>query len=121
MTTDANQDEDFIASITPDVMRSLTTKGFFAALDDVLSPVDEAAAPVACRGDYENAKRILLGLGFDAVALDEILEVLMNRGGFCDCEILYNTAEASRLKAKYWRAQVNGGSSSLTHHGGNKK
>jgi hypothetical protein len=121
MTRDASPDEDFIASITADVMRSLTTKGFFDALDAVLSPVEESRAPVACRGDYENSKAILRGLGFDDAALDDIFAVLMDRGGFCDCEILYNAAESSRLKTKYWRARAGGGPPSSTHHGSKRE
>jgi hypothetical protein len=32
----------------------------------------------------------------------------MQQGGFCDCEILYNVAEQSRLKAEYWMAKAEG-------------
>ena len=30
----------------------------------------------------------------------------MARGGYCDCEILYNALDESRLKAEYWRARA---------------
>ena len=35
-----------------------------------------------------------------------MFHVLMARGGYCDCEILYNAVEESRLKAEYWRARA---------------
>ncbi len=120
MTHDASSDENFIASIASDVMRCLTSRGFFAALDDVLSPIDESRARIACEGDHKNSKTILLAHGFDESDFSDIFAVLTNRGGFCDCEILYNAVESSRLKAKYWRAQAASGSSPLRHQAGSK-
>jgi hypothetical protein len=35
----------------------------------------------------------------------DVLAVMRLNGGCCDCEILYNVAEESRLKAKYWKAR----------------
>jgi hypothetical protein len=120
MTSDSGPDEELISSITPEVMRCLKTKRFFEALDDVLSPPEESRAPLPCRGDYENSRLILRRLGFDDAELDDILGVLRKQRGFCDCEILYNVVESSRLKAKYWRAKADGRSPSTMHHGGNK-
>lgn len=34
--------------------------------------------------------------------------VFMSMGGYCDCEILFNVAESSRLKAEYWLARTEG-------------
>jgi hypothetical protein len=119
MTSDTDPNEDLISSITPEVMQCLTTNRFFEALDDVLSPAEESRAPLPCRGDYENTRFILRRLGFDDAELDDIFGVLRNQGGFCDCEILYNVVESSRLKAKYWRAKADGRCPSTTHHGGN--
>lgn len=36
-------------------------------------------------------------------------------GGFCDCEILYNVAEESHFKSKYWKARARGNSPSDPH------
>jgi hypothetical protein len=38
--------------------------------------------------------------------LEDILAVLHSLGGCCDCEILYNVAEESRLKSEYWIARA---------------
>ena len=42
-------------------------------------------------------------MGSDDV--DDILAVLTSRGACCDCEVLYNVAEESRLKAQYWSSR----------------
>jgi hypothetical protein len=34
--------------------------------------------------------------------------VLRAQGACCDCEVLYNVAESSRLKAEYWKRQAHG-------------
>ena len=74
MTSDTGPDEELISSITPEATPCLTTKRFFEALDDVLSPVEESRAPLPCRGDYENSRLILRQiLGFDDGELDDIL------------------------------------------------
>lgn len=87
-------------------MAVLAAKGFFDALDEALCPADESKPPVICRTNYGNSERILIELGFERGDFEDIFDVLRGRGGFCDCEILYNAVEASRLKAKYWRAQA---------------
>ena len=99
-------EQDYVRSITRDVMAVLAAKGFFDALDEVLCPVDESKPPASCRTNYENSERILIGLGFESGDFEDIFDVLRSRGGFCDCEILYNAVETSRLKSKYWRAQA---------------
>jgi hypothetical protein len=98
-------EEDYVASITPDVMAVLAARGFFDALDEALCPTD-AKPPVTCRTNYENSERILIELGFERDDFEDIFDVLRGGGGFCDCEILYNVVETSRLKSKYWRAQA---------------
>jgi hypothetical protein len=45
-------------------------------------------------------------LGFDPDEISEIAQVLSARGGCCDCEILFNVAEESRLKSEYWKAKA---------------
>jgi hypothetical protein len=101
-------DSELIADITPDVMRALLRARAFEALDDVLCPADSSRERQPCYGDYRNARAVLLARGFRDAELFDVFHVLMARGGYCDCEILYNAAEESRLKAEYWRARAAG-------------
>ena len=57
-------------------------------------------------GTYAVSTAILQLLGFELQDTEEILQVLKSRGGCCDCEILFNVAENSRLKAEYWRQRA---------------
>jgi len=102
----AGPDPDLIASITPDVMRCLDDSGFFEKLDDVLCPKDDSHNAESCSGTYELSESILRASGFEESDLGEIFGVLQAKGGFCDCEILYNASESNRLKSKYWRAKA---------------
>jgi Protein of unknown function (DUF2695) len=108
-------DDELISSIAPDVMKCLARCSYFEKLDELLSPEDNSTPPQNCDGTFRLSKTILLASGFERDALDDIIAVLQSRGGFCDCEVLYNAAETSRLKAKYWRSQV-GGQTKMTPH-----
>ena len=99
-------DSELIADITPDVMRCLSGAGVFKALDDVLCPADGSHPRRPCHGDYRHSRAVLLARGFGEHELFDVFHVLMARGGYCDCEILYNAVEESRLKAEYWRARA---------------
>lgn len=101
---DADPGHDLISSITPDVMICLDRAGFFRKLDDVLCPADGSPAGESCGGDYTLSKSILQAAGFDSSDLGDVFSVLGSLGGCCDCEILFNVAESSRLKAKYRRS-----------------
>lgn len=102
-----SRDSDLIASVTPDVMASLRRSRFFEDLDNLLSPVDGSGiSPAQCGGDYEKSASILRSAGYDSEAVADIFAVLRSQGGGCDCEILYNVAETSRLKAKYWQKRA---------------
>jgi hypothetical protein len=90
-------DEDFISKISPDVLRVLVNKGFFEMLDDQIYPIGSEHGCVSCSGKYAASTTILTQLGFDEDAIAEITQVLASRGGVCDCEILFNVAEESRL------------------------
>jgi len=104
---DDSTDSDLTASITPDVMAALRRSNFFEELDDLLSPTDGSGLPAAqCNGDFKLSESILRVGGYDSEAVADILVVLRSQGGCCDCEILYNVAETSRLKAKYWQKQA---------------
>jgi hypothetical protein len=99
-------DGELIEDITPHVMRAVLGARVFEALDDVLCPADPTTPRQACHGDYRNARRVLLTRGFREDELFDVFHVLMAKGGYCDCEILYNAAETSRLAAEYWRARA---------------
>jgi Protein of unknown function (DUF2695) len=123
MTDNLEGDEEFIASITPDVMRALTASGLFIALDNLFCPTEKSLAAAVCHGhgDYRNAKRLLLSHGFAESDFSDIFGVLASRGGYCDCEILYNAAESSRLKAEYWQAQARNSQPSPPKHRSNSE
>jgi hypothetical protein len=99
-------DEDLIKDIGPDVLRAITRAGIFKALDDIMLPTDPTQPGLECHGDFRLTKRVLREKGFkESGPVDEVFDichVLMENGAYCDCEVLYNASEESRLKAKYW-------------------
>jgi len=103
---EADADDELIASITPDVMKCLIRSGFFEKLDDLLCPTDDSRQREGCHGDYKLSESILSASEFEHTDLDDIFGVLRSQGGCCDCEILYNVAESSRLKTQYWRSRA---------------
>ena len=70
-----------------------------------LCPIEESGQREVCDGDHKMAKRILEAAGFDSDDLKDMFAVLRAEGACCDCEVLYNVAESSRLKAEYWKRQ----------------
>jgi hypothetical protein len=108
-------DDDLISSIAPDVMKCLGRCGFFEKLDGLLSPEDNSIPAQGCHGTYRFSESILIAAGFERAELDDIIAVLQSKGGFCDCEVLYNVAETSRLKANYWRARATGQTALVPH------
>jgi hypothetical protein len=101
-------DPDLIDEITPHVMKCVLASHAFEALDDILCPVPDCAPRQHCYGDYRHAKSILLSRGFTEDELFDVFHVLIAQGGNCDCEILFNVAETSRLAAQYWKARAEG-------------
>jgi len=99
-------DSDLIEDITPDVMRVLVGQGVFEALDDLLCPRDASGPRQRCHGDFRHARAVVLARRFQQDELFDVFHVLMAQGGYCDCEILLNAAESSRLKSEYWRARA---------------
>ena len=89
-------------------MKSLVRSGFFESRDDFFCPKEDSQPRQTCRGDYKLSESLLLSLGFWQPDLGDIFGVLNSKGGCCDCEILYNVAESSRLKAEYWRRRAEG-------------
>ena len=97
---------ELIAEIRPDVMQCLHRSHFFEKLDDLLCPATQRSKASACGGNYKLSGKILQESGFEEADLSEIFSVLQSVGGYCDCEILYNVAESSRLKSVYWQNQA---------------
>ncbi len=102
--TDPNEDE-FVASVTEEVLECLRRKRFFEKLDELFCPTDGSQG-ARCEGNFRTSESVLQSSGFTAEDIGDILGVLKSRGGFCDCEVLYNVAETCRLKANYWRGQA---------------
>lgn len=103
---ETESDDELIPSIAPHVMTCLGRCGYFEKLDELLSPEDNLASPEKCDGSFGLSETILRAAGFDRAELRDIFSVLQSKGGGCDCEVLYNVAEKSRLKANYWRGRA---------------
>ena len=98
-------DEQLIASISSNVLAAVERAGVFSALDDLLAPGGSAEG-VACHGDFRHTKAVLAEKGFGRRGeVDEVFDichVFMAKGGYCDCEVLFNVSETNRLKSRYW-------------------
>jgi hypothetical protein len=114
-------DDEYFRAIEEDVMRVLERKGFFGALDDLFDPLEASTPAVVCHRDYRNAREVLLARGFPESDFADIFGVLKERGACCDCEILYNAAESSRLKGKYWMARARGEQPDKPNHRGDSE
>ena len=112
---EAGPEDDLITSITPDVMKCLDRSRFFSTLDDLLCPNEASLARKVCGEDYKLSESVLRTAGFDSEEMADIFDVLRSKGGCCDCEILYNVAESSRLKSQYWNRQADGFEARTTH------
>ena len=92
-------DQETIDEIKEPILSILKDKvGFFALLDNKFFSED-----IKCFGDFRNSKSILTDLKFSDQDQFDIFHVLMNEGGYCDCEILYNVYRDSEYSKKYWR------------------
>ena len=96
-------DDELIAAIKQDVLAALKACGFFAALDEMLYPKDANSSRQDCSGDFRHSKQVLERCGIAQPDWHDVFHVLMAEGAFCDCEVLYNVAPESRLRATYWR------------------
>ena len=101
-------DEELIDDITPVVMKCLRASGYFELLDDLMCPTAPEQERGQCWGDFRNSRPILLDRRFKEAEFFDVFHVLMRQGGFCDCEVLYNVLDESRLKAEYWTARAQG-------------
>ena len=112
---DNRNDSELIASITPDVMTCLRRSHFFEQLDDLLCPKPVLHQREVCAGNYTISERVLKASGFDSEDLQDVFNVLRAQGSCCDCEILYNVAESSRLKAEYWKNRAHATEAKTKH------
>jgi len=102
----SDSDDGYLESIAPDVLGALEIRRYFELLDDKFCPVEDSSSPAQCGHSFAVSRGILTDLGLGSVDdVEDVLAVLRSRGGCCDCEVLYNVAEESRLKAKYWKAR----------------
>jgi hypothetical protein len=99
-------DSDYVDDIAPDILSVLEKLHFFERLDDYFCPREDTERMVPCGAhSFEISTTILRDLKMDSDDIEDVLAVLQARGACCDCEVLYNVAEDSRLKARYWKAR----------------
>jgi hypothetical protein len=96
------EDLELAQGIERYVLDALNRVQFFEKLDDLLCPSEPSLAAVNCIHDYRYSKSLLQETGYDEDEIVDIWCVMRSRGGFCDCEILYNASESNRLKSTYW-------------------
>lgn len=102
----ADSDSDFVANITPDVLRVLHEMKFFQKLDDLFVPDASSCSRAKCSDDFTHTIAILTAAEMSNEDVADILSVLNASGACCDCEVLYNVCEESRLKAEYWTRRL---------------
>jgi hypothetical protein len=93
-----------VADIAPYVLAVLEAQNFFALLDDDFLPA-HVTAPLPCDHTFRRTDRILRQLGMNSEDVEEVTLVMIAGGACCDCEVLYNVAQESRVKAMYWKAR----------------
>ncbi|HLK29282.1 MAG TPA: DUF2695 domain-containing protein [Puia sp.] len=91
-------DQATIDEIKEPILSILKDKiGFVTLLDK-----EFISQNVKCFGDFRHSKSILTDLKFSDEDQFDIFHVLMNEGGYCDCEILYNVFKESEYSKRYW-------------------
>lgn len=99
------EDERYVSEIAPDVLHVLSRMRFFDLLDDRLCP-SLGSNLIPCTHKFEKTVEILKISNMSSGDINDVLAVLRFKGACCDCEVLYNVAEESRLKAKYWKGKA---------------
>ena len=97
-------EEVSVEEIAPYVIGSLRREGFFEKLESMVFPTGVIDNKV-CDGTYAISIRILTESGFDEEDQLDLLAVAQSMGGFCDCEIVLNVDEDSKVRADYWRGE----------------
>ncbi len=90
------------------VRELLVKKNFFERLDDRLCPKDSSQSRTWCQGGFELAARILSEAGMKEEGIQQVLQAFVASGSECDCGVLYNSPQQSRLKTEYWLARALG-------------
>ncbi|HXR38031.1 MAG TPA: hypothetical protein VN776_03025 [Terracidiphilus sp.] len=91
------------------ILELLARQKFFECLDDRLCPAESSQRRAWCQGGFEITVRILNEIGIYPEEIQQALKALAAMGSECDCGVLYNAAQQSRLKTEYWLARaVNG-------------
>ena len=92
-----------VESMKEIILKILSQRTNFVTQLDNLFLTKEAV----CFGDFRHSKQILNELKFTLDEQFDIFHVLMHEGGFCDCEILYNTFKETGYGKKYWMEKTN--------------
>lgn len=100
------RDAEFANCIAPRVLEVLRGIHFFELLDDRFCSNGSSQILAKCAHSFAISCEILRALGRDSEEIEDVLAVLSARGASCDCEVLYNVAEESRLKSKYWKQRA---------------
>ncbi len=97
--------DSFISDISPDVMKCLENEDFFRKLEARIFP-DVSTDRKTCDGSFSVATEILTSAGHDKSAIEDVLDVMRSKGGFCDCEIVLNAAPESSVREAYWKRRA---------------
>lgn len=99
------RNDELVASIAADVLAVLSGHHFFQNLDDRFCPVGPQQIRAQCDHSFRVSTQLLEQFGMDTDAIEDVLAILHSRGACCDCEVLYNVADESRLKAEKWKSE----------------
>jgi hypothetical protein len=102
----ADEEQGYLKAITPGVMAHLERSNFFNELDQLFSPDDRSVTAKKCDGSFSASGEILKRFDLSDELTADVFEVLRSKGGFCDCEVLYNVAPDSRLRSAHWKRQA---------------
>jgi hypothetical protein len=99
-------DEEYIAGVEPFIVKALEKIEFFKKLDNQMLPLNPFKKAKKCQGDFTLTKSILIKNNFKENEIFDICHMLMSKGGYCDCEVLYNVADVSKFRKKYWKKRL---------------
>jgi len=99
-------DEEYIKDSAPFITEALEKIKFFKKLDNQMLPINPFKKAKKCHGDFAITKTILIKNNFNKNEIFDICHMLISKGGYCDCEVLYNVAEESRYRKKYWKNRL---------------
>lgn len=92
-------DDETIESIKEPILSILQNKIAFVEILDK----EFTSGAAQCFGDFRHSKKLLSEMGYAGKEEQfDIFHVLMDEGGYCDCEILLNVFRQSDYSKKYW-------------------